>query len=100
MKKSLKEGNRADCATDRKNRDQDLPNGIPIQNVSQTAKIMLGYKSDDKNDPGLHLRESSTTCLSAASASPRVLTGGSCARRVDAGDQRLAVPARAQLGRL
>lgn len=72
MKESLKEGNWADCVTYRKNRNQNLPNGIPIQNVSHTAKLMLGYKSDDKNDPGLHLRESSTICMSAAASVARV----------------------------
>ncbi|KWU41472.1 hypothetical protein RHOSPDRAFT_37009 [Rhodotorula sp. JG-1b] len=50
--------------------DQDLPNGIPIQNVSQTAKIMLGYKSDDKNDPGLHLQWTLATNVSLYPPAP------------------------------
>ncbi|GAA5878069.1 hypothetical protein JCM3774_006472 [Rhodotorula dairenensis] len=36
--------------------NQTLPDGIPLQNVSQSAKFMLGYKSEDKDDISLNLK--------------------------------------------
>lgn len=82
-------------------RDQNLPEGIPLQNVSHTAKIMLGYKSDDKNDPGLHLRTYSRWLSCVTARVPRQVADGDLrACRVDAGVQRFAVCACAQLGRL
>ncbi|GAA5979631.1 hypothetical protein JCM10908_002990 [Rhodotorula pacifica] len=50
--------------------NQNLPEGIPIQNVSQTANLVLGYKSGVEGDISQHLKWTLASNISLYAPAP------------------------------